>query len=132
MFSLIVVVLSIALAAALGGALIYLGGDTYSEAALETQVLRKQTEGNQLVSAMELYGIMRLDMPSEISELVPTFVSNIPSGWQLDGNMLYVPTPEENICRAYNVRINSTSEIEDCSVVEAQKGNQKHSVCCRP
>lgn len=132
MFSLIVVVLSIGLAAGLGVALIYFGGDVFSEAALETEVLRKQAEGNQLVSAVELYGITRLTMPSDISELVPTFASNIPAGWRLDGNVLYVPTAEENICRAYNVRMHSSSEIESCSDVQAAQGNQKHSVCCRP
>lgn len=134
MFSLIVVIISIALVSALAIATAYYGGSTYVNSALETKVIQKQTEGEQVVSAFEMYRAARLMNPTDIDELVTAgFLSKKPESgnWRIAGGMIYSTLGnDEAACSAYNEKVNGDPTIMSCTDAVAAAGTTRIEVCC--
>lgn len=140
MFSLIVVIISIALVAALAIATAYYGGSTYVNSALETKIIQKRTEGEQVVSAFEMFRAAHLKNPTNLQELIDNgFLSKPPesASWGIAGGMIYsVMGDDQRACLEYNRRVGEVNEatgdpiIRSCAAVEASAGGEKIEVCC--
>lgn len=132
MSSLIITVLSIALAAAIGLSALYFGGSAYSDSLLEAEAAKRYNEGEQIVKSFELFRASRLFPPLDVNELVQEgYLSNLPAqeDWEFSGSAVVASAEDDKMCGTYNKRLHGSYEIPNCADVNT--GGLRFEICCK-
>lgn len=126
MFSLIIVIVSVALVVALVAATLYHGGDTITkgrETAVAAQILN---EGTQVRGALVFHQAQTGESASTIAELVEskTLATAIP-GWDIIDGYAYRTVDTRNVCLAANEKV-GVPIVPTCS----DPAYASTAVCC--
>ena len=127
MFSLIIVIVSIALVALLAVATIYYGGTAFSSSGESANASRVLNESQQLTGAATVYNVREGQQLTELADLVTAqYLKSIPQGsWSLvEGNVVNTGLTQ-NQCQQVNQRlgINTVPSCSDPAFVGRE-------VCC--
>lgn len=132
MFSLIIVIISIALVAALALATLYYGGDLVGDGQARAQATKVIQESNQITGALELYKADNGAYPNGTSEqieqtlLAGSYLKQIPSGeWNFETNFAVRSDLSEESCQSINSKM-GINTIPLCS----DTSYNNRSVCC--
>lgn len=132
MFSLIIVIISIALVAALALATLYYGGNIVEDGQARAQATKVIQESNQVTGALELYKADNGAFPAGTSEqiqqalLAGDYLKQIPSGeWNFETNFAVRSDLSEESCQSINERM-GINTIPLCS--DTTYNNR--AVCC--
>lgn len=88
MFSLIIIIISIALVGVLVAATMYNGGDTLSEAKAQADATRLKNQEQQILAAVDFFQAEHNRFPEDLGELVTTgFLRSIPVGLSADSEV---------------------------------------------
>jgi len=116
-FSLLIVIVSIALVASLATATIYFGGDAFTSAGADAEAARAISESQQLAGAITLYKAAEGADVTDLSVLVSSnYLTTLPGGaWQVVEGGVARTDLTENQCLAANKKlgINSVPTCDD-------------------
>lgn len=130
MFSLILVIISIALVAALTVAVIYYGGDAFSEGRATADAARLINSGQQIAGAVQMYRSDHGSAPAELTLLTSNngqYLNALPEGNWIAGASSVLASVSEAKCKELNRRLGFKLEtIPSCS--DPQYTTM--SVCC--
>lgn len=103
MFSLIIVIISIALVAALAAAAIFYGGSSMQKGSSQATETRLLNESQQVKNAFLLHATEIGQPASGLSELVDKkYLSSVPAGWESSQGYTYKTHNDESACLAIN------------------------------
>lgn len=138
MFSLVIVIIGIALVVALIAATNYYGGDSYKQSQLHAKAATAVNQMEQVAGAMELRHASEGKRPLEnLEELVPQYLSHIPKDWTLspeeqpvlqDYAVQRLPVPEdqqETVCELVNKKKGHDGPPPSCDALP-----ERFSGCC--
>lgn len=108
MFSLIITIISIALVAALALATIYYGGAAFSEGGDAARAAQLINEGQQLQGANTLRRVQTpgTDNVATITTLVPQFLAQQPTGWDVVTEGFSVDSGNAKVCEEVGKKAN--------------------------
>jgi len=114
MFSLIIVVISIALIAALALATIYFGGHTFLEGKPEAEAARYINEGQQISGAIRLYQAEHHgELPGNLeADLVGRYLKDMPeagTNWDIATDAIIKSVANADTCETVNKRAGWTN-----------------------
>lgn len=126
MFSLIIVIISVALVVAIVAATLYHGGDTITEGNQQAVAARLLNEGAQVRGALVFHQAQTGESATTITELVTskTLATAIP-GWDLIDGYAYRTADNREVCLAANKKV-GVSTIPSCS----DAAYASTAVCC--
>ena len=109
MFSVIVVIISIALVAALTLATVYFGGDTFLKGKPEAEAARYINEGQQVSAAIRLFQVENQGMlPKDLEgDLVGHYLKDLPqagANWDIASDAIVKSVSDADTCEAVNKR----------------------------
>lgn len=135
MFSLITVIISILIAGALILAVVYYGGDAYTDSRERAVIARMDNEGAQVTAALTLYKTSKGEFPTGTAtdiaqQLVDAgYLSAMPTNdqvnWTFINDTVIGMNVPDNLCLAYNKR-QGVEEIPACSTLSATS----KPLCC--
>lgn len=135
MFSLITVLVSILIVGALVLAVVYYGGDAYTDSQERAVVARLDNEGVQVSSALTLYKVHHGEFPRGTSaEIGQQLISsgylnalpaNDQANWTFINDTVVGTNIPDSLCLAYNKR-QGVEEIPTCSSLSAST----KPLCC--
>lgn len=126
MFSLIIVIVSIALVVALVASTMYHGGSTLTDAGRQAQAAQFLNEGAQLRGALVFHQAQTGEMASTVGELVgsKTLATPLP-GWAILDGYAYREVDTRDVCLAANQKVN-VNTVPSCS----DSAYAQTAVCC--
>jgi len=106
MFSLIIVIVSVALVVAVVAATLYHGGDTVTEGSRHAQSAQILNEGSQLRGALVLYQANTGAEATSVTDLVTskTLTTALP-GWEIIDGYAYRSVDNRDVCLAANEKV---------------------------
>lgn len=135
MFSLIIVLVSIALVAGLALATMYFGGSSFLQGSEKAAVTRYMSEGAQVSGAIKMFRAEKGYVPQELEELVTeNYLKTLPEGadgaeqaFQNADGYIFAGVPSQSVCEALNERLNYHGPVPACtdSAIEGR------DVCCQ-
>ncbi|ADC73338.1 hypothetical protein TK90_2854 (plasmid) [Thioalkalivibrio sp. K90mix] len=116
MFSLIIVLISIGLAAALAVATLYYGGDVFVGESANAESARILNEATQIVGAVNLRSGREGTLITDMNEdLVPRYIQTVPEGWVIDENEGVIYLPGDAVSDAACERMNERQGADHTS-----------------
>lgn len=129
MFSLILVIISIAIVVALAVAVIYYGGDAFSDGQATADAARLINSGQQIAGAVQMYRNDHGYAPAELSLLTSNgqYLNALPEGNWVTGTDAVLASVSEAKCKEINRRLGFKLEtVPSCSDTQYSTV----SVCC--
>lgn len=131
MFSLIVAIVSVALAAALVIASVYYGGDVWGNAGSQAAAAKLSNDAEQIQAAIHLFRYENDRLPTSLDELTDgaKYLTKAPSNqWTSGMTFIHTDTSQvsEDVCLAFN-RKRGVPLVPECS----DGFYQNVVVCCR-
>jgi type II secretory pathway pseudopilin PulG len=133
MFSLITVILAVALVAALAVATIWLGGSHFTDARKTAAAARVINEGQQIVGAINYYRVSNQgSMPGTLNDLVAgnylRVLPNSGNAWQIIDNYVITSGLSEDDCKEANQKVGyNWTSVPSCS----DPGIAGKTLCCQ-
>lgn len=130
MFSLIIAIVAVAIVVALVAATMYYGGsDTLTTGKQQAEIAQSLNELGQISAALTQYHADTGNDASALSDLVPQYLSSVPSGWGVEvpsqvafesSRLLQgTETQKAASCQEINNRLGKTGAPPSCADIDA-------------
>ncbi|WP_409955731.1 hypothetical protein [Acidovorax sp.] len=122
----ITVIVALAMLISLSAVGMYYGGDTFGEGQRQAESAAIINQGQQIAGAIEMYAAdTQTNTFSDMTALVPAYLTSLPEGWELTGGSSEVP---EGFL-AFPIPGTSAQKLSTCEEVNKKLGLSSVPAC---